>query len=142
MNTYARLAQIARGLALLALLVLVASWLVYGWANANATLAQRIEPHDAAMAQLLNEPGLLIGSPQRLIITDPKAFLPQDPTISMEYRLVNETYLKQNNIYPLQLQTIEFFRNIFSLAAVLGGLLMLGLATWFSSKAKPRLARA
>jgi hypothetical protein len=142
MNLYARLAQVARGLALLALLVLLASWLVYGWANANATLAQRIEPHDATMAQLLGEPGVIIGSPQRLIITDPQAFLPEDPTATMEYRLVNETYLKQNNIYPLQLQTVEFFRNIISVAAVLGGLLMLGLAAWFSGRVKPKLARA
>jgi hypothetical protein len=37
---------------------------------------------------------------------------------------VNEKYLRENNIYPLQVKTVEFFRNIVALVAGLGAALM------------------
>jgi hypothetical protein len=42
-------------------------------------------------------------------------------------QLVNEVYLRENNIYPLQALTVEFFRNLVAAVAFVGLLLMLFL---------------
>jgi hypothetical protein len=95
---------------------------------ANSFLAQRVEPHSPELAAALGEVGLPIGSEQRLVLFDQKAVLETKPD---GLRVVSETYLTQNNIYPLQWQTVEFIRNILLLA--LGAKLLLSAFVWWRS---------
>lgn len=53
----------------------------------------------------------------------PRAFL----NLEQSPRLVNENYLSDNNLYPLQLKTVEFVRNISAGVSALGLVFMLGL---------------
>ena len=55
-------------------------------------------------------------------------------------RFANMKYLNDKNIYPLQVKTIEFFRNITALIAALGGFIMAGLCCWTNSRIKSRVA--
>ena len=111
----------------LAVLVLTGAWVAAGVISNGAQLIQRVEP-SAVDALFADTTGTPIGSPQMLIINDPAAFIEgQGPEGS---RLVNETYLRQNNIYPLQLVTVHFFRNVVSAAALVGLVLLTGLYWW------------
>jgi hypothetical protein len=116
------------GLAVVAAIVLLGSFLVSGFITRNAVLAQRIEVVAPEVAAILGLPadskGKTIGSPQRLIINDPKALLEKDQN---GVQLVNEVYLRENNIYPLQTLTVEFFRNLVAAVAFVGLLIMLFL---------------
>jgi hypothetical protein len=58
----------------------------------------------------------------------------KDPTSENGLRFVNDKYLQDNKIYPLQALTVEFFRNITAFIAALGSLIMFGL--WRFSKPK------
>lgn len=113
---------------ILAALVLVGAWVVSSLIGSGAQLVQRVEPSDASALFADVGPGTPIGSPQMLIIRDPNAFLEgQGPEGS---RLVNETYLREKEIYPLQLVTIQFFRNITMFVAGLGLVLLWGVWWW------------
>jgi len=87
----------------------VASFFVENSYAEKAQLIQRVE-YDAASASLLGEPGPLVGSPQRMIIEDPKAFVEgKGPEGS---RLVDDKYLREHNVYPLQLKTVTYLAGI------------------------------
>jgi hypothetical protein len=127
------IARIARGLFGLALIVFALSWIVGFALESRAVLAQRVDPHSPELAALLGEAGTPIGSPQRLVLFDDRVFLEgQTPDGA---RLVSEKFLMENNIYPLQWKTVEFFRNAFAIASLIGAVLMGLLARRFS---KPR----
>jgi hypothetical protein len=122
-----RLKRVWLGLAVLAAVVLVGSFLTSSLITRNAVLAQRIEAVTPEFAAILGLPagskGNLVGSPQWLIINDPKALLEKDPN---GVQLVSESYLRENKIYPLQVITIEFFRNLVAAVAFCGlGLMLL-----------------
>lgn len=117
-NTRFVFRNVFRVLMLLALLVFVAAWLVYASFANGAVLAQRIEPHPPTMAELLNEPGLALGSPQVFVIRDQKAFL--EGTGEQGERFLNEAYLTENGIYPLQLKEVAFWRNLVLLGSGVG----------------------
>jgi hypothetical protein len=123
-----RLAKLWLWLAIVAAVVLVGSFVVSSLLTRNAVLAQRIEVVAPEVAAILGLPadsqGKPIGSPQRLIVNDPKALLGKD---SSGVQLVSETYLQDNKIYPLQVITVEFFRNLVAAVAFVGLLLMLFL---------------
>ncbi len=132
---FSRLRPIFLGLAVFGVVVLIGSFVVSSVITQNAVLAQRIEIQEAGVAALFgaeNEVGKPIGSPQRLIISDPKAFLEKTGENGLRY--VSDKYLKDNNIYPLQALTVEFFRNITAIIAGLGAMVMFGL--WRFSKPK------
>jgi hypothetical protein len=63
-----------------------------------------------------------------MIVSDPKAFLPQ--TGSSGERLVDDGYLEKNKIYPLQVKTVLFFRNMIAGIAVIA-LLLMGITRWW-----------
>lgn len=114
-------------LALLALSLFASSWPVAAFVGRDAVLAQRVIPQVAG-ADLFGDssPGTPVGSPQMLIIRDPRAFIgppEQSP------RLVNENFLRENHIYPLQLKTVEFFRNLIAAVSGAGFVLLAGLLT-------------
>jgi hypothetical protein len=120
-------------LTILALVALVLTWVVALALGSRAVLAQRVDPHPPDLAALLGEAGTPIGSPQRMIFFNEGVFLPgTGPDGS---RLVSETFLTQNNVYPLQLLTVEFVRNIVSLGAGIAALLF-GALWWYA--ARPR----
>jgi hypothetical protein len=121
MNVIKRFKRVWFWLAIVAATVLVGSFLVSGLITRNAVLAQRIEvvaPEFAAVLGLpANSKGKSIGSPQWLIINDPKALLEKDLN---GVQLVSESYLRDNKIYPLQVITVEFFRNLVAAVAFAG----------------------
>jgi hypothetical protein len=123
-----RLRPLWLGLAIFGVVVFVASFVISSVMTQNAVLAQRIEVQETGVAALFgteNEVGKPIGSPQRLIINDPKAFLEKTGENGLRY--VNDKYLQENKIYPLQVLTVEFFRNITAFIAALGSAIMFGL---------------
>ncbi|HRJ26289.1 MAG TPA: hypothetical protein PLO61_02120 [Fimbriimonadaceae bacterium] len=106
------------------LLGLIGSWAVPAWYRPQAQLIQRVQLNEAEY-KLFGTLGDYVGSPQKMIISDPKAFL-EGKTGPNGSKLVSEDYLVQNKIYPLQLQTIEFFAEMVrysSIGAVLVGAL-------------------
>lgn len=115
---------------ILGVVVVLASFVVTSFLTQGAVLAQRIEP--SAAASLFSDattPGTPIGTPQMMVIWDQAAFL--EGTGEGDARFVSEKYLRDNNIYPLQVKTVEFFRNL--IAAIAGlGVLVLGVLWWRS----------
>ena len=112
------------------------SWIVKQSMASKAVLVQRVQK-DAASDLFDDGPGTPIGSPQMLIIADPKAFIEgEGPEGS---RLVDENYLVENKIYPLQLKTIEFISKIIVVAGVSAGTLFLLLTIWMRKRLQRRL---
>ncbi|MBS1718738.1 MAG: hypothetical protein JSS72_13500 [Armatimonadetes bacterium] len=101
-------------LAALAGIVFVATFPVRGAYASRAKMIQRVQV-DKQSDDLFGDGGTPIGSPQMMIIDDPKAFLPTKSADGAEQ--VSDNYLKQNNIYPLQLQTVDFFARYTRLAS-------------------------
>lgn len=91
----------------------------------NAVYAQRAEKLEAAELFGDNQQNTLIGNPQIFLALPEKAFM--EGTGDKGAKLIDETYLKQNNIYPIQVKTVEFIRNVLLVISLLGGLLMLFL---------------
>jgi hypothetical protein len=128
-------------LAVLGIVVLIGSFAVSSLITQGAVLVQRIEPNEAAsLFGDSSSPGTSIGSPQIMVIRDEKAFLEGQGENGA--RFVNDNYLRQNNIYPLQVKTVEFFRNVTAFVAGLGTLLMVGLLAWTRRSAGPSKTRA
>jgi hypothetical protein len=133
-----RIRGIAGVLAVLALVVCAGSFIVASVFSNGSSLIQLIQPEDAAVAGLFAEEtsgepaGTKIGSPQVMVIRDEKAFL--EGTGTQGERFVSQQYLDKNQIYPLQVKTILFFRNITALIAAFGAFLMGGL--WFWSRSR------
>ncbi len=111
-----------------------ASYLVENYYRSRAVLGQRVEL-DQASLELLGEPGNLIGSPELFVIDDPKAFLPnvKGPKDSL---LISEAYLREHQIYPLQLITVEFFSSIARLGGGIATILGLIGVLWIKAKRK------
>ncbi len=101
----------------------------------RAEMIQRMRV-DASADALFGDPsGTPLGSPQKMIIGDPKAFLPG--TGDGGVKLVSENYLTQHKIYPLQLRTVEFIIGNVWLGAGIG--LVIGLlALWFTGRKQKR----
>ncbi|MVN89118.1 hypothetical protein GO986_20465 [Deinococcus sp. HMF7620] len=119
-------------LALLCLLALLVTLLTGWWYGRGAQLVQLVTPTSAAATSLFGEsgPGTLIGSPQQMIIRDPEAFL--DGRTAGGARYVNDTYLKAQNIYPLQLKTVRFVQ--LAVAAGFAAALLLFGGLWFLAR--------
>jgi hypothetical protein len=100
-----RFQRILVSVATLSLITFGATFLVERTYQRKAQLIQRVE-YDSASAALLGEVGPMVGSPQMMIIEDPKAFIGGNGP--MGSLLVNDLYLKSHQIYPLQLQTVGF----------------------------------
>jgi hypothetical protein len=142
----ARVHGIAGVLAVLALVVCAGSFIVAGVLSNGSSLVQLIQPEDAAVAGLFAEEtsgepaGLKIGSPQVMVIRDQQAFL--EGTGTQGERFVSQKYLDEKKIYPLQVKTILFFRNVTALIAALGAFLMGGLWFWSRSRIPTKIGSA
>jgi hypothetical protein len=127
-----RLFQLLTAVALIGFLL---TFVVYHRYASRAQLIQRIE-YNETNALLLGEPGPPIGSPQMMIIDDPKAFLAGEGPGGA--RLVNDVYLREQGIYPLQLQTVGFLTGMARLA--LAAMFAASLAGWWLAGRKLRSA--
>lgn len=116
--------------AALGLLAILISFPVEASYRGKAVLAQRVEKDPGADLFDGADAYRPIGSPQPMIIEDPRAFLPE--TNQDGIKRVDEAYLKAKGIYPLQLKTVEFFTG----SARLGGgiALLLGWGLFFLSR--------
>lgn len=116
----------------LALFVAGASLVTARWMTRDAQMIQRIEPADAASASIFGEAGqgTLIGTPQLMIVRDPAAFLPGASRTGT--RLVDEKYLRDRGIYPLQAKSVWFVRNLTLLASLI--MFVLGGVAWMISR--------
>ena len=119
---------------MVAALLFIATFPIRSNFAGRAKLAQRIEQSNAD--SLFDSKGAALGEPQLYIVNDTKAYL--EGKGDQGQLLLNENYLKQNNIYPLQLQSVDFFavatRIGSSIAFVVFGLGWF----WFSSRLKRR----
>jgi hypothetical protein len=120
---------VAAVVATLSLIVLVASWPVVSGYEGRASLIQRVVV-DKTAGDLFGDANEPVGSPQELIIDDPKAFVSgSGPNGS---KLVSESYLQEYKIYPLQIKTVRYVAGLVRLGAGVGlalGLLVLLTAT-------------
>lgn len=116
MNCTSCMKKISMMMTAMSVLGLIATSIYQSNLESRATLIQRVKPYDKATAELLGEAGTPIGSPQRMIVTDQKAFLPGKG--EQGQRFVSDDYLKGHGIYPLQAKTVGY----------VGGLVKLGLA--------------
>ena len=109
------LKNVAGVAAILAALLLVVTLVASVWLSGRAERAQRIIPHDEATAALLGEIGTPVGRVDEYIIFNRNAFL--DGTADGGARLVSEPFLEENSVYPLQLKTVTFLRNVISMVS-------------------------
>ena len=109
------LKNVAGVAAILAALLLVVTLGASVWLSSRAERAQRIIPHDEATAALLGEIGTPVGRVDEYIIFNRNAFL--DGTADGGARLVSEPFLEENSVYPLQLKTVTFLRNVISMVS-------------------------
>ena len=88
------------------------------WYGRDAQLIQLVQPTTQAESDLFGDtsttPGTPIGQPQMMIVRDQGAFLPATGENGLRY--VDESYLKELGLYPLQLKTVNFFRNAMTLS--------------------------
>jgi hypothetical protein len=121
-------------LAILAGMFLIGSLVASSLLTQNSVYAQLAEKLEAAELFGDSQSNVYIGSPQRFIALPPQAFMQGFGEKGAQ--LVDNTYLREKGIYPFQVKTVEFIRNIIAICSLLGGALMLFL--W--NKAK-RLSR-
>ncbi len=133
MNTVKNLAGIA---AILAALLLIVTLAASAWLQSRAELVQRVTPHDEATATLLDEVGTLVGREDTYVILDRGAFLGETTVRDAQY--VSERYLEENNVYPLQLKTVTFLRNLISVISA-GAFVLFG-GVWFRLRRRGRNA--
>ena len=121
----ARFKTVFLGLTLLAGLLAIGSVVASSILTDKAVFAQLAEKSETAELFGDSQEQILIGSPQKFLALDPKVFL--EGTGDQGAKLINDSYLRENKIYPVQVKTVEFFRNVILLVCLLGGALMFGL---------------
>jgi hypothetical protein len=128
-----KLPAILLGLIITAILVTISSFFVALFVSRDAQLVQLVQPDEVGLNSLFADssgvPGTPIGSPQTMIISDPKAFM--DGAGSNGEKYVNDAYLKANNIYPLQVKTVNFFRDSVAWVAGIAAVLMAAFRWWW-----------
>ena len=93
-------------------------------AKSQARMYQLVQP--SAEAALFGDIGTLIGSPQEFVINDEKAIIENPENPDLPY--LDDTYLKENGIYPTQLKTVKFVAGLMKMggaAAFVAGLAMM-----------------
>jgi hypothetical protein len=132
-----KLPTILLALIVIAVVTVVLSFIIAGFVSRGAQPVQLVQPDEAGLNSLFADssgvPGTPIGSPQTMIIADPKAFM--EGTGSSGERYVNDAYLRANNIYPLQVKTVNFFRDSVAWVAGMAALLMTVFRWWWLRRA-------
>jgi hypothetical protein len=112
-------------LAILAGFLLVGSLVASSFLLRDSVYAQLAEKLEAAELFGENQSNVYIGSPQKFLALPAQAYM--QGLGEKGAQLINNTYLKQNGIYPFQVKTVEFIRNVIAICSILGGALMLYL---------------
>lgn len=137
-----QLPNILLSLTVTAILVTISSIAIAAFVTRDAQLVQLVQPDEIGVASLFADssaaPGTPIGSPQTMIISDPNAFIFGVGSSGEKY--VNDVYLKTNNIYPLQVKTVNFLRDLIAWIAGVGAVLM-STVRWWLIRRIPALAR-
>jgi hypothetical protein len=109
------------------------SFLVENNFASRAVLTQRIQENaGSALFDDNNEKGDTVGSPQPMIIDDPKAVISERS--GDKPRLVSQKYLDEHKIYPLQLQTVKAIASMVRVGAVGALVVALALFLWLRSR--------
>ena len=132
------LKNVVKGGTILAALSLVVTLVASVWLSSQAGPVQRVIPHDEATAALLNEVGTPVGRVDEYIIFNRNAFLGE--TADGNARLVSEPFLEENDIYPLQLKTVRFLRNLIGLVSL--AVLVVCGAVWLWLRRRERAGGA
>ncbi len=114
-------------LAILAGVLLLGSLLASSLLLRGSIYAQLAEKLEAAELFGDSQSNIYIGSPQKFLALPAQAYM--QGTGEKGAQLIDNTYLKQKGIYPYQVKTIEFIRNVIAVCSILGGALMLYLWT-------------
>ena len=122
------LAILGLTIAVLSAVVLAGSFPYVSSQDGKARLIQRVRVDEGAA--LFGETGEKIGSPQRMVIEDTKAFIGDGPVDGVWQ--VDEGYLLKNGIYPLQMQTVNYAAGIARMGSGVG--LGVGLLVWWWAK--------
>jgi hypothetical protein len=111
--------------AVVSAIVLAGSFPYVSSLDSKARTIQRVRVDEGAA--LFGETGEKIGSPQRMVIDDPKAFIGEGPVDGVWQ--VDEGYLQKQGIYPLQMQTVNYTAGLARLGSGIG--LGIGLIAWW-----------
>ena len=123
-----KLTLIARIALLASVIVALATYPVIQHYQGKAQLVQLVAP--SAGADLFDEVGEFLGSPQQLVADIPQAAILEGAGASGAI-LVDKTYLDDHGIYPRQLQMVVFIAettrtvSLYSALALMVGLLLL-----------------
>ena len=123
--------------AVLAFLVALATVPVESSYASRAQLMQRMQK--SAGDDLFGDQGTPIGSPQQFIVDDPKAILKEKGENGVT--LLDENYLLEKKIHPLELQTVRYVSGLVRLASGGAGVLLLLIFLAFRARGR-RLAAA
>ena len=115
-------------LVIVSIVGLIGSLVVPNGYRDRAVYAQIIQVN--AADALMGEAGTKIGSPKKLIIDDPKAFLPGEMDGA---KLGSQNYLDTHKIYPLQLQTVEAVGSI-ATGVSIAAAIVFGLVALFATR--------
>ncbi len=117
-------------LAILAGIFLIGSLVASSLLTRNSVYAQLAEKLEAAELFGDSQSNVYIGGPQQFIALPSQAFM--QGLGEKGAQLIDNTYLRENGIYPFQVKTVEFIRNVVAICSLLGGALMLFL--WNKAK--------
>jgi hypothetical protein len=112
-------------LAILAGFLLIGSLVASSILLRGSVYAQLAEKLEAAELFGETQNNVYIGSPQKFLAFPAQAYM--QGIGEKGAQLVDNIYLRQNGIYPFQVKTIEFIRNVIAICSLLGGALMLVL---------------
>ena len=99
-------------------------------AKSQARMYQLVQP--SPEAALFGDVGTPIGSPQEYVITDEKAVIENPENPDLPY--LDDTYLKENGIYPTQLKTVKFVTGLMKLGGAAS--LVIGLAIMLFARSR------
>lgn len=133
MKIILRLSQIG---ILLAILAFIATFPVRANYAGRAQLSVRIERNNSD--SLFGSAGTPLGDAQLYIVDDPKAYLEGEGM--NKSKLLDENYLKAHKIYPLQLQTVDFFVAYTRYGSLAATLTFLVILYWSRSRPSRRNA--
>lgn len=131
------LSRLTATLAILCAVVLALVLIVLPQMSSRAVLAQRVRVPSGEIATLFGDEPTPVGSPQMLVLTDEKAYLPVRGENGV--RLVDEAYLERTGTYPLQLKTVQFLGSIVGWSSA-AGVIVFGLASYVAGRKARRTA--
>lgn len=128
-----RLGKVLTILATIGFVTFIGTFIVRQSFGARAQLIQLVEIDKANEALFGDAEPTKIGSPQEMIIGDQNAFLKGQGADGV--KLVDNSYLRKHEIYPLQMKTVDFTLGLVRWSAFAGGFLMLSL-NWLVNRRK------